>query len=228
MKKKISIQNVSIQIPRFNPIDNSFKNKFLRGKSIKEYSTILNDINLEINDGDRIGLYGPNGSGKTSLLRLICGSYKPSVGKISVDGKIHSMIDINLGFDMEASGIDNIKLRLALLNFSDYSNHLIKKIISFSGLADKIYDPIRTFSSGMLMRLSFSIITSIKPDILILDEWLSVGDQEFSAKVEKRMKTYVNSSSILVIASHNLNLLENVCNKLVFLENGAIVKSKLI
>jgi lipopolysaccharide transport system ATP-binding protein len=136
MKKKISIQNVSIQIPRFNPIDNSFKNKFLRGKSIKEYSTILNDINLEINDGDRIGLYGPNGSGKTSLLRLICGSYKPSVGKISVDGKIHSMIDINLGFDMEASGIDNIKLRLALLNFSDYSNHLIKKIISFSGLAD--------------------------------------------------------------------------------------------
>ena len=223
MNNSISLKNVSIDVPIFTADSFSIRKKLIGsapGISIKQ---ILNNINLEISSGNRVGIYGPNGSGKTSLLKCIAGAYFPTSGVVTVRGNVVSLIDIHMGLDGEASGFDNIKLKLISMGLDPGDSSLINEIIDFSGLNEAIHYPIKNYSSGMGMRLAFSISTCITPEILLLDEWLSVGDKNFSDKSSERMNQIAESSSIMVIASHDRALLERQCNRILIMSSGRIL-----
>jgi lipopolysaccharide transport system ATP-binding protein len=185
----------------------------------------LKDIDLQIVAGDRIGIVGHNGSGKSTLLRLLSGVYEPSSGKIKRLGTVSSLVDISLGINGENTGRENIFLRGKLMGLTKKEiDQKIDEIIEFSELGDYINLPVRIYSSGMLLRLAFSVSTSITADILIMDEWLSVGDGAFAERSSQRLKNLVDESEILVVASHTRELLEETCNKIVWLEHGLIRK----
>jgi lipopolysaccharide transport system ATP-binding protein len=173
----------------------------------------LNNITLDLKDGDRLGVMGPNGAGKSTLLRTLAGVYHPTTGSIEVKGRISSLIDINLGMDHEATGYENIRMRGIMMGVSlKKIKTMEEEIADFSGLGGFLHMPIRTYSTGMHMRLGFAVSTAIEADIILMDEWLSVGDSDFLVKAEKRLHDYIKKSSILVIASHNQNTIKNICN----------------
>jgi lipopolysaccharide transport system ATP-binding protein len=185
----------------------------------------LKNIDLQIVAGDRIGIVGHNGSGKSTLLRLLSGVYEPSSGKITRSGSVSSLVDISLGINGENTGRENIYLRGKLMVLTKKEiEEKIDEIIEFSELGDYINLPVRIYSSGMLLRLAFSVSTSITADILIMDEWLSVGDGAFADRAGQRLRNLVDESEILVIASHTRDLLEETCNKIVWLEHGSVRK----
>ena len=225
----INFENVSIEIPIFHGEYFSLRSSLVKKNKKTIYAAALDSINFKISSGNVVGLYGPNGSGKTTLLRTIAGGYHPIRGDIQKHGSINNLIETGIGIDHESTGYDNIKNKLLFL---DYPAKLIenkrKSIIEFSELGDSIYNPVRTYSTGMIMRLTFSIATSIPADILLLDEWLSVGDKSFQSKAEDRMKSITSDASIMVIASHNYEMLEKLCNRILLLENGKIVADKKI
>lgn len=229
----ISFRHCDLHLPIYGQINRSLKGAVMATATGGRVATnardivviqALNDINLEIRSGDRVGLYGHNGAGKTSLLRMIAGIYEPTGGELEVSGRISSLLDVALGMDMEATGYENILLRGMILGlFPEQIRKLTPSIVEFSGLGDFVAVPVRTYSSGMVLRLAFSIVTSIQPDILLLDEWLSVGDADFVQKAEERMRSLVDSASILVLASHSRPVIEDVCNIIVTLEHGKII-----
>jgi lipopolysaccharide transport system ATP-binding protein len=185
----------------------------------------LKNLDFEISAGDRLGIMGHNGSGKSTLLRLLSGIYEPSSGKIERSGSVASLVDISLGINAESTGRENIFLRGKLMGLSKKEiDEKIDEIIEFSELGDYINLPVRIYSSGMLLRLAFSVSTSITADILIMDEWLSVGDGDFAERSSQRLRNLVEVSKILVIASHTRELLQESCNKIVWLEHGLIKK----
>lgn len=184
----------------------------------------LDGIDLDIREGERIGLTGHNGSGKSTLLRVLAGVYEPTEGRLEVCGRVASLLDISIGMDVEASGLENIFLKGLLLGFSRNDiQQKVEEIMDFSGLGDYIDMPVRTYSSGMVMRLAFSIATSIEADILLMDEWLSVGDADFVKKAEDRLKSLIHQTPILVIASHSKEILQEVCSRVMRLEGGKII-----
>lgn len=229
----ISFRHCDLHLPIYGQINRSLKGAVMATATGGRVATnardivviqALNDINLEIHSGDRVGLYGHNGAGKTSLLRMIAGIYEPTGGELEVSGRISSLLDVALGMDMEATGYENILMRGMILGLStEQIRKLTPSIVEFSGLGDFVAVPVRTYSSGMVLRLAFSIVTSIQPDILLLDEWLSVGDADFVQKAEERMRSLVDSASILVLASHSRPVIEDVCNIIVTLEHGKII-----
>lgn len=183
----------------------------------------LRDINLDISSGDRIGLIGHNGAGKTTLLRMLAGIYEPTFGVMRRSGSVTSLLDVTLGLDHESTGYDNIVLRGLIMGESKARmKQLTPSIAEFSELGDYLNMPVRTYSSGMVLRLAFSIVTSIQADILLMDEWLSVGDASFVAKAEERMQKLVGNASILVLASHNPAIINDLCTMTVELEHGTI------
>lgn len=195
------------------------------GLSEKGFSIVrsLTDITLEIKDGERIGLLGPNGAGKSTLLRVLGGAYVPTGGEAIIEGKVGSLIDVSLGIDSESTGIENIYLRAALLQIpKKVVDEQLDSIIEFTELGEFINMPVRTYSSGMHMRLAFAVSTMIRPEILLMDEWLSVGDLNFQKKAEQRLNDLIKRSSILVIASHSRQLIEKCCTRAILLENGHI------
>ena len=183
----------------------------------------LDTINLKIAPHERVGLIGHNGAGKSTLLRVLGKVYVPSAGTAVIQGKIGSLIDISLGIDTESTGLENIFLRAALLGIprskveSEMSN-----LIEFTQLGDFLEMPVRTYSTGMHLRLAFAVSTMIAPDILLMDEWLSVGDKAFQQKAEERLNALIERSNILVIATHSRDLIEKCCTRVVWLEHGAI------
>jgi lipopolysaccharide transport system ATP-binding protein len=183
----------------------------------------LSDINLEINEGDRIALVGHNGSGKTTLLKVIAGIYHPTRGELHIDGDITSMIAINAGIDMEATGLRNIhKLGLMRRLPRKAIDSRVDAIAEFSGLGDFLHLPVRTYSAGMLARLMFSVATEFEADILVLDEWLSAGDADFVKKAGLRMQKMVEDAKIVVLATHDHDLVRRVCNRVCELKAGRI------
>jgi lipopolysaccharide transport system ATP-binding protein len=183
----------------------------------------LQNINLKIEAGERVGLIGHNGAGKTTLLRVLSGIYAPTEGEAIINGECVSLINISLGIDPEATGRENIKLRSAMIGYTPkQAREKVDEIIEFSGLGSFIDMPFRTYSSGMQLRLAFAVSTSIRPQILVLDEWLSTGDEEFKHRAEKRMREVVDSTDILILASHSRQLLEENCNRILWLEHGKI------
>lgn len=212
----ISLKNVSFSYPSIAIQSRSLKNRFIFKK--KFYSgiyvaNVLESLSLGITPGDRVGLIGPNGSGKSTFLRLVAGVYQPTSGLLTTRGRILSLLDISYGHEGELSGFEFIELRLHLNGINRISRTLIESIIEFSGLEQYIYHPLRTYSSGMFMRLCFSIVTSISAEILLLDEWLSVGDVEFSERANKKLNSMIQDTPILILASHNMELISKVTNK---------------
>ncbi len=230
----IKLNNVSVEYPVFGWHGRSIK-KIIISKAVggifnSDLNTgaanviALDQINLDIKSGCRVGLTGHNGAGKTTLLRTICGIYHPTTGVAITKGNINSLINIMLGVDHESTGRENIKLRGLMMGLSKKKiDEMADEIIEFSGLNDYIDLPVRTYSSGMALRLAFSIATTIDSDILIMDEWLSVGDPEFMVRAENRLLQRVRESKILVMASHNNELINRICNRKIELEHGRIV-----
>ena len=186
----------------------------------------LRDLSFEIDDGERVGILGPNGAGKTTLLKVLCGIYEPTSGQVITSGKVHGLLSASLGLDPHSTGRNNIILRGIYLDIKPREmRKRIEDIVEFSGLSEYIDMPVRTYSSGMLVRLAFSISTCFDPEILVLDEWLSAGDAEFIHKAQKRMEFFVEKTCILVLASHSMSLLEKWCNRGILLDRGSIVKT---
>ena len=172
-----------------------------------------------------MGIVGHNGSGKTTLLRTMKGVYPPQGGRCEVTGRIASLVEPVQGMEPEATGWENIALRGVLTGMAQSEmQRLTPEIAEFSGLGDYLAMPVRTYSTGMLMRLAFSIATSIRSDILLMDEWLSVGDADFKERAEIRLREVVEQSGILVLASHSAELIARECNRVVQLEHGRVIR----
>lgn len=228
----ILLNNVSVDIPIFNSQGRSLK-KTIMGmatggrigltESGKTVVRSLDHLNLEIKSHERVGLIGHNGAGKSTLLRVLSSVYEPTEGFAKINGSIGSLIDISLGIDLEATGLENIYLRSALLGISKKKvDKELNSIVEFTELGDFINMPVRTYSTGMHMRLAFAVSTMICPDILLMDEWLSVGDQSFQEKAENRLNRLIERTNILVIATHSRRLIERCCTRVLWLEHGRL------
>ncbi len=186
--------------------------------------TALNGISFDIAEGDRVGILGHNGSGKTTLLRTIAGIYEPVAGRFSTNGRVTPLFDIQFGMDSDATGIENIFLRGRMLDLSDAQiQEAIDDIIEFTELGDYLNIPIRTYSTGMMVRLAFAVSTAIKPEILVLDEMIGAGDEAFITRAQERLHRFFEQTGILVIASHSLPMLRQWCNKGILLQHGNLL-----
>lgn len=229
----VCLDNVSIDFPIYLGSSKSIKQNIIRhitGGHIAKTSTnivtinALRDITLNLRSGDRLGLYGHNGSGKTTLLRVIAGIYAPTLGSINKSGTISSFLDIFMGMETEATGYENIITRAMIMGLSKKDiPMLVSDIEKFSGLGEYLDLPIRTYSSGMNMRLAFSLSTAFHADIVLMDEWLSVGDEQFMKSADIRLRESIERSSILVLASQSIDLIKQNCNKILTLSQGEVV-----
>ena len=209
-KTLLKCENVSLTIPLYkhrklltsNPFQ-LFSGLYGGGGSRGEKSLLLN-VSFELKEGDSIGVLGVNGAGKTTLLRLLSGVYKPSAGSIAINGTSYGLFNVHIGMKPEASGVENIYLRgLQMgMGFSAIKSTL-NEVMDFADIGDSIYDPISSYSNGMRMRLALAVSTMINPDILLLDEWIGAGDQEFRKKINDRMMGLVENSKAMIIATHN-------------------------
>ncbi|MCP4327898.1 MAG: ABC transporter ATP-binding protein [Alphaproteobacteria bacterium] len=229
----IDLKNVWIEFDHVRPERRSLRHQILGGLPIggrihqeKRQGTrvtALREIDLQIRDGERLALIGRNGAGKSTLLRVLSGVYAPVKGSVQIDGRISAVFNAGLGFDMDASGIENIALRGILLGMHPREiDEKIEDIAQFSELGEYLSMPLRTYSSGMVLRLAFAISTSIEPDVLLLDEWIGAGDDSFIEKAERRMMNLIDRTNILVLASHRMALVKAVCTKALLLERGEI------
>ena len=228
----IEFTNVCVDFPIYNANGRSLKKRLIQVATGGQLGAdqqgrvvvrALEGLSFTLKDGDRVGLLGHNGAGKSTLLRLLSGVYEPSSGSARIEGEIGSLIDISLGIDPEATGRENIYLRGGLLGMtrSEIAAQF-DDIIEFSELGDFIDMPLRTYSTGMHLRLAFAVSTVVRPEILLMDEWLSVGDEGFKHKAEARLSELVRSTNILVIASHSRELVLHTCNRIIWLEHGKI------
>jgi ABC-type polysaccharide/polyol phosphate transport system ATPase subunit len=184
----------------------------------------LRNVSLEISQGDRVGILGHNGAGKSTLLKLLAGIYPPTAGRLSVQGRISSLFDISLGFEPDATGWENISYRSFLQGETPRTLRTKKQAIAeFSELGDFLNMPIRYYSTGMVVRLAFSIATAIDPEILLVDEVLSVGDLAFQIKARERMMEMMAKAHLMVMVSHDLDSLARLCNRAVWMDHGQVV-----
>ena len=227
------MRNVSIQFPIYSKGGRSLKKnlvEFATGGLIKmgEQNRVvveaLQHITLDFNEGDRIGLVGHNGAGKSTLLRVVSGIYEPTLGEITVRGRLSCLFDISVGVEGDATGYENIRMRGLLLGMTlDEIDERVEEIAEFSGLGDYLDMPLRTYSAGMMLRLAFSVATCSQPEILVMDEWIATGDKDFMDKASHRLNDIVGRAKVLLLASHNTELLKKVCNKIIVLEHGRMV-----
>jgi len=202
----------------------STKGNFARDSLNRVTVRALNDLNLTLEQGDRIGLVGANGAGKTTLLRVLAGIFEPTRGKIEIEGRVTAILDASVGLDQDSTGRENIILRGMYMGIHPREMRAyVDEIVAFADLGSHIDMPTRTYSSGMLVQLAFAISTCIPPEILLMDEWLAAGDARFLANARKRMSDFVSRSSILVFASHSMSLLREWCNTGLYLDHGQII-----
>ena len=230
----IHARDVVIEFPLFGSIHRSLKSTVLHVATGGRLATdtahrmvvrALDGLSFDIREGDRVGLTGHNGAGKTTLLRALSGVYEPIRGTLDVSGRVASLLDLSLGVDQDASGYENIMLRGALAGLQPAQVRVkMEEIAEFTELGDYLEMPVRTYSSGMQLRLLFAVSTSIDADILLMDEWLSVGDAAFSKKASQRLEDLVERTPILILASHSPDLIRKVCNRVFRLEHGALVE----
>lgn len=228
----IIFNNVCVDFPIYNANGRSLKKRLIQVATGGQLGSdqqgrvvvrALENLSFSLKDGDRVGLLGHNGAGKSTLLRVLSGVYAVSSGTAHVKGEIGSLIDISLGIDPEATGRENIFLRGGLLGMSRAEIFdRVEEIIEFSELGEFVDMPLRTYSTGMHLRLAFAVSTIVRPEILLMDEWLSVGDEGFKLKAEARMKEMVETTNILVIASHSKDLVMHTCNRAIWLEHGRV------
>ena len=228
----IKLKNVSVDFPLYHVKQKTLKHQLvsgLIGGSFKNHDYIqtvqaLKNINLTINNGDRLAIIGHNGSGKTTLLRVLSGIYDPTFGIVEIQGNVNSLTDINLGINEDFTGRENIKTRALIMGVkSEIYDEFERNVIIFSELSDFIDLPLRTYSSGMKVRLAFAIATFISPDILIMDEWLSTGDSNFQKKANEKLNQTISKSNIFVLSSHSNEVIKKNCNRVIKLSKGEIV-----
>ncbi|WP_409433220.1 ABC transporter ATP-binding protein [Litorimonas sp. RW-G-Af-16] len=227
----ISLKNVSVSFPIYTGTTRSLRQEILStlGGKISAhakttYVDALHDITMEIEQGDRLGIIGHNGAGKTTLLRVLSGIYPPSSGEIKIDGEVTTLTDVSLGMDVEATGWQNIIFRSVMMGKTyKEARELSPAIAEFSELGEFLDLPVRTYSTGMFMRLAFAISTAFTPDILVLDELIGAGDAAFQTKSLARLQGLLDESNIIVISSHNLGIIKSHCTKALYLGKGSVI-----
>ncbi len=228
MKKIIEIKDVDVVFKRTTEKITSLKEYFinsLKQKIKKETFVALKNINIEINSGEVVGILGLNGAGKSTLLKVISGIIKPTKGKVVLNGSMAPLIELGAGFDIELTGKENIFLNGSLLGFSRKElEEKMESIVEFSELGEFIDVPLKNYSSGMYARLGFSIATIYNPDILIIDEVLSVGDFRFQEKSFNKIKEMISSGTTVLFVSHDIDKIKMLCEKVIWLEKGEIIK----
>ncbi len=196
----------------------------IRGKLKYTDFTALEHISFEIRKGETLGLVGRNGAGKSTLLKVISGILKPTEGNVVCHGNVVPMLELGSGFDFDLTGRENIFLNGAILGYTEeYLRYKYDEILAFSELGDFIEVPIRNYSSGMLARLAFSVAAMVEPEILIVDEILSVGDAEFQAKSRKRMMELMGGGTTVLFVSHSIDQVRQMCERVIWLEQGKIL-----
>jgi ABC-type polysaccharide/polyol phosphate transport system ATPase subunit len=229
----LRLRNVSVEFPIYQGSSRSLKKVLLAsstrgnlGRDGADRITVraLSDVSLEIVDGERFALVGLNGAGKTTLLKVMAGVYEPTRGKFLASGRVSSLLDTQVGLSGDATGRENILLRGMYMGIHPREMRArADAVAEFTELADYLDMPVRTYSAGMMIRLAFAISTCIPPDILIMDEWLSAGDAQFLEKAQRRVEAFVQASSILVLASHSMELVERWCNRGILLHQGRVL-----
>lgn len=227
------VKNVSLDYPLVGVAHRSLKHRLLgaaTGGVISSDSRripivkALQNVSFELREGDRLGLIGHNGAGKSTLLKVLAGIYEPSAGAVHAHGKIVSTLNISLGMEGEATGIENIIIRGLLLGMSRSEiDKKIDEIAEFTELGDYLHMPVRIYSSGMATRLAFATVTAMDSDILLMDEVIGTGDAAFIDKAERRLNQFINRSKIVVIASHSKSVIEKFCNVAILFEHGQVI-----
>ena len=227
----IKIENVSmkfnLEIEKDFSMKQAFVNLFTKKKKKKKNEDFwaLKDVSFNIGKGEVVGLIGSNGAGKSTLLKVVSGVMKPTKGKVKVKGVISPMIELGAGFDGNLTARENIYLNGAILGYSkEFLNDKFDEIVEFSELKDFLEVPVKNFSSGMTAKLAFSIATIVNPEILIVDEILSVGDIKFQEKSKKKMMEMIKGGTTVLYVSHSLESIKDLCTKVVWLEHGKVVK----
>ncbi len=229
----IIAHNLSLIYPSYGVNKRSLKHSLLRKISVggkiqnQENNTVivraLQNISFELKSGDRLALLGHNGAGKSTLLRVLAGIYQPSHGSLQIEGKISTLLDLSAGLFPEATGYENINIRAHLLDLpSHLREQLIQEVEEFTDIGQFLAMPVHTYSSGMMVRLSFALSTLMAHDIMLIDEAVGAGDNEFMKKAQARIENLINQSEILVLASHSPDIIRKFCNKALWLEHGQI------
>ena len=195
-----------------------------RNKKEKEKIRVLDDISFEVYKGDKLGILGFNGAGKSTLLKILAGIYEPTYGKITINGKVAPLLELSAGFDKNYTGKNNIYLNGAFLSMDkDFLDEKYDEIVEFSELGDFINYPVKNYSSGMRAKLGFSIATLVEPDILIVDEILSVGDIKFRKKSSEKINELMSEGVTVLLVSHSINQIKKICDKCIWISNGKII-----
>jgi ABC-2 type transport system ATP-binding protein/lipopolysaccharide transport system ATP-binding protein len=228
----LALENVSLSFPIYHGGSRSLKKSLLFRGSAGQLASdannrivvqALRNISLEFQTGDRVALIGTNGAGKTTLLRAMAGIYEPVTGKVMCRGRVSPMFDISLGIDGDISGYDNIRLRGLLLGLSAREiEDQMASIVEFTELGDYLDIPVRTYSTGMMTRLTFAVATCFAPEIVLMDEWIVTGDAGFLTKAQHRIEAFLAKAGILVLASHSADICREWCNKAVWMERGEV------
>lgn len=228
MEEIIKLENVGMKFNLSREKVDSLKDyvlKLFKGELHYNEFWALKDVNLTVNKGERVGILGLNGAGKSTLLKVIAGVFRPSEGSVNVNGVIAPMIELGAGFDMQYTGRENIYLYGAVLGYSrKMMDEKYDEIVAFSELEEFIDVPLKNYSSGMRVRLGFAIATIVKPDVLILDEVLSVGDGKFRKKSEKKLLDMMDDGTTVLFVSHNLEQIKRICQRAIIIDHGRIVK----
>lgn len=225
---RIELDNVSLTFrvrPHGRVTLKEFLVRRLFRRSVNPVMSIhaLRDVNLRIDEGERVGILGANGAGKTTLLKVLAGIYPPTAGRCAVAGRISSLFDLAVGFEPEATGWDNINYRCYLQGETPQSvRGKLRDIADFSELGKFLDVPVRCYSAGMLVRLAFAVATAIEPEVLLIDEVLGVGDLAFQEKARKRMQEMMAKARLMVVVSHDLKSLARLCTRAVWMEQGRV------
>jgi ABC-type polysaccharide/polyol phosphate transport system ATPase subunit len=229
----LRLRGLSVEFPIYQGGSRSLKKSLLakttQGNIAKDARDRLNvlalsDINLDIEEGDRLAVLGRNGAGKSTLLKVLAGIYEPTRGRLYAAGRVSALLTASVGLNLDATGRENIVLRGMYMDIHPRDmRRRIDAIAEFTELGYHLDLPVRTYSTGMVIRLCFAIATSVRPEILLMDEWLAAGDAGFLSKARRRMEEFVGGSSILVLASHSLPILQEWCNRAILLEQGRVI-----
>jgi ABC-type polysaccharide/polyol phosphate transport system ATPase subunit len=228
----ISLKDATVEFPLYTGGSRSLKKQLLRvGTRRKTISTrddrvivrALDNVSLDLVSGDRVGLVGHNGAGKTTILRVLAGIYEPVLGSFMIEGRVCSLLNVGLGLDPDVSGYENIILQGMYLGYRPSEmRDKIDEIAAFTELESFLSMPVRTYSSGMALRLAFAVATAVRPEILLMDEWVLAGDGRFMEKARRRIEAFTENADILVLASHSLEILRQWCDRILWLDGGKI------
>jgi ABC-type polysaccharide/polyol phosphate transport system ATPase subunit len=230
---RVSLQNISVELAVYNARGRAIKSEILRRtvggrlEDSRDKSVVivqaLRNVTFEVHDGERVGLIGGNGAGKTTLLRVLSRVFTPTHGNALIEGRISSLIDLTMGMDPEATGYENIVMRGVMLGLDPKSAaELTDEVAEFSQLGEFLNLPIRTYSSGMMLRLAFAVTTAVQPEIAIFDELIGVGDAAFAERAQKRLERLISNANIMFLATHDNGSIRRFCNRVLWLSEGQV------